>query len=162
MKRLILIALLLLLIFGCEPAKNDGLISGHWYSCSKNGDYFEMHIKNNMYKYSSGLGVVSEWNEFKLKGDTLIQYDKFRFEDSIVINKATFYFTDKDELKLEYLTSDENWIFHRINEEVENIEDNLVLRDETIERSKARNCIDSRTKEQRSMDSLERVIDFQF
>ena len=162
MKQSIYIAFVLTLIYGCVSVKSESSISGHWYSCTKNGDYVEMHFKKNEYKYSSYFGIASEWNEFKVEGDTLIQYDKFLFEDSIVTNKAKFHFTDKGELKLEYLTSDESWTFFRIDDSIGDIEDNSVLRLETIERSKARKCVDHRTEEEKKKDSLDRVIDFQF
>jgi hypothetical protein len=162
MKQSVYIVFLLTIIYGCEFANNDKVISGHWYSCAKNGDYIEMHIKNNKYKYSTDFGIASKWNELIVKGDTLIQYDKFLFEDSIVTNKAKFELTDKGELKLEYLTSAESWTFFKIDEQIGNIEDNLVLRDKTIERSKERKCIDYRTREEINKDSLDGVIDFQF
>jgi hypothetical protein len=160
MKQSVYIIFLLTVICGCNSKKNENAISGHWYSCAKNGDYVEMHIKNNRYKYSSDFGLVSEWNELKVKGDTLIQYDKFLFEDSLLTNKAKFNLTHKDEFKLKYLTSDENWTFSRIDMEIGNIEDNSVLINKTIERSKGRKCSDYRTEEEVKKDSLNGIINF--
>ena len=160
MKKSIYIIPVLFIIIGCKPIKNDARFSGHWYSCAKNGDYIELHIKNNEYKYSTDFGDPTNWNEFEVKGDTLIQYNGFIFEDSTVIDKAKFHFIDKNEFILEYLTSDESWTFQRLDEEIKNVENNLALKNETIERSKIRKCIDNRTDEEK--DSLDVILDFQF
>lgn len=156
------IALVLLLLFGCTARKNVALLSGHWWGFSKYGDYVEMHIKHNAYKYSTDFTKPTDWNAFEIKGDTLIQYAKFLFPDTIFISKAKFHYTDKGDLVLEYLTSNEDWILHKLEEDIENIENNPLLRYETIKRSKKRKWIDRRTDEERKRDSLERIIDFRF
>lgn len=162
MKKSVYVVLLLTIIVSYQSFRGERNISGHWYSCAKNGNYVELHFKNNLYKYSTDFGLETEWNEFEIKGDTIIQYDNFLFEDSIVINRAIFKLGDSNELKLEYLSSDETWIFSKIEGEIGNTEDNLVLRNETIERSKQRTCIDYRTKKEIKNDYLDSLIDFKF
>lgn len=162
LSQLIGIIFLLIITCGCESISHDEMILGHWYACSRNGDYVELHIKDHQYKYSSDFGVVSQWNEFIINGDTLIQYDKFVFEDSIVTYRARLHLTDKGELKLDYFTSDENWTFLKISERPRNIENNLILKQETLERSRTRKCVDQRTEAEIKQDSLNNIFDFQF
>ena len=84
MKRAILI-IIAFTTLNCEFRISKTEISGNWYSCAKNGDYVEMHIKGNKYKYSTDFGNPTNWNEFEIRSDTLIQYDKYVFEDSILL-----------------------------------------------------------------------------
>lgn len=121
-----------------------------------------MHIKGNKYKFSSDFVSPTNWNEFEILKDTFIQYNKYIFEDSLVTNKAIFFFTNKNELKLAYLTSDENWTLHKLTGRIKNVENNLALNNETIKRSKDRKCIDLRTEEEIKKDSLDRYIQFKF
>ena len=145
---------------GIRIDKTD--ISGNWCSCSKNGDYIELHIKGNQYKHSSDFMNPTNWNKFEIKSDTLIQYDKYIFEDSILVNMAKFQFMKNGELELKYLISDEYWKLKRINKNIQNLEDNIILKKETIERSMEAECADKRTNEERKRDSLDMQIDFEF
>ena len=149
-------------ILNCGSRISTASLSGNWYSCAKNGNYIEMHIKESTYKYSTDFGNPTKWNEFEVKSDTLIQYDKFVLEDSIIVNKAKFRFTKNGDLKLQYLTSNENWTFKRIDEEIKDIEDNFSLKKETFERSRKIKRIDQRTNKERGKDSIDMEIDFKF
>lgn len=161
MKKAILIIIAFAML-NCEFRISKPEISGNWYSCAKNGDYVEMHTKGNKYKYSTDFGNPTNWNEFEIKSDTLIQNDKFVFEDSTIVNVARFQFTQNGDLELEYLTSNEKWTFKKIESKILNVEDDLALKKGTIERSKNTKCIDQRTNEERKKDSLEMQIDFKF
>lgn len=153
----VFLSIFLFSIFGCVPKTN---LSGSWYSCSKRGDYIEIHFKKNQYKYSTNFITPSNWNKFEVLGDTLIQYDKFLFKDSIISVKSKFHFKDKDELKLTYYTSDEKWTFVRIHEKIKSLENNLLLERKTIERSKKAECIDKRTPKERKRDPLDNHFEF--
>lgn len=162
MKKAIITFLILNTFLSCSTEDNKTKILGSWYSCSSNGDYVEMHIKENQYKYSTDFGIVTKWNEFEIKGNTIFQYDKYVFEDSTIVNKANLYFLEEGMLTLEYFTSDEDWVFHRLDKAIINIDDNAILNQETKERSNARKCIDQRTEEEKKKDSLDTQVDFQF
>lgn len=158
MKKIVFTISILLLIFSCKTELKASKISGSWYSCAHNGDYIEMHIKGNKYKYSMDFAAPINWNEFEIKQDTLFQYNNYIFPDSLIINKATIKFTDNETLKIDYFTSDESWTFKKLNEDIANIENDFKLQLETIQRSKNAKCIDYRTEEEKKRDS----IDFEF
>ena len=164
MKRTIQYITGLLFLLSCNSNKQENELTGNWYSCSyaKNGDYIEMFVKENQYRYSSNFGTVTPWSEFKISGDTLIQFDKHSTEDSLITNKAIIEFVDKKQIRLDYLTSDETWVFYKINETIkDNLIDSEILR-ETMRRSREIKCDDTRTDEEKRKDSLLKEINFQF
>ena len=164
MKRTIQYITGFLFLLSCNSNKQENELTGNWYSCSyaKNGDYIEMFVKENQYRYSSNFGTITPWSEFKISGDTLIQFDKHSTEDSLITNKAIIEFVDENQIKLNYLTSDETWVLHKIDETIKNnITDSMILR-ETMRRSLEINCVDYRTDEEKRKDSLLKEINFQF
>ncbi len=61
----------LLLFLGCSEKKNP--LVGVWYSCTKNGVYYEMHIDNNSIEvFVEGIDLVSILYSYQLEQDTLI------------------------------------------------------------------------------------------
>jgi len=139
----------LLFLLSCTSNKQENKLTGNWYSCAKNGDYIEMFVKDNQYRYSSNFGTITPWSEFKISGDTLIQFDKHNIEDSLFTNKAIIEFVDKKQIRLDHLTSDETWVFYKIDETIKNnITDSIILR-ETMHRSLEINCVDYRTDEEK-------------
>ena len=61
-------------LLSCYTDKQVNKITGNWYNCAKNGDYIEMFVKENQYRYSSNFGIITPWSEFKISGDNLIQF----------------------------------------------------------------------------------------
>lgn len=162
MKKAILITSILVTIFSCKTKSTNSFIIGNWYGCTQNGDYIEMHVKGNLYKYSTDFSNPTNWNKFEIKSDTLIQYDKFMYPDSINVNKAILKFSKSEELKLKYFISGESLTLSKLDDKIENIENNILLKIETIERSKKVKCSDLRTEKERKKDSLNKIIEFKF
>ncbi len=179
MKKIIYTLSLILLISGCASENKENRkskeskeskesidnkedtgykISGHWYSCARNGGYIEVHFKKDKFKYSSNFGKSTDWNSFKVSGDTLIQYRQHTPESPIVINQAKFDLSNGNELKIDYFISEESWILNRIHDFKGNIENNTILNQETTERGKSQKCVDYRTREEKHRDSLDKNV----
>ncbi len=152
----------LLVRFSCEATSNNSKNDfGNWYSCASDGFYLEMITNNNFYRFSSNHGYVSEWSEFKVNGDTLIQYDASTFKDSIIIKKALIKYVNNKELNLFFIESNEHWTFYRIYEKINNIDNNKELTESTKQRANKFKCKDQRTPSEIEKDSS-KVIYFQF
>ena len=76
-------------------------------------------------------------------------------------------------MELNYVTSNENWIFHPLNAEIMPYSDELTFDEEVNkqyqevvddlkERQKLVNCPDTRTKDEIKQDSINSNINFQF
>jgi hypothetical protein len=120
-----------------------------------------MITNNNFYRYSSNNGCVSEWSEFLVNGDTLIQYDASTFKDSIMIKKALIKHVNNKELNLFFIESNEHWTFYRIDEKINDIDNNKELTKNTKQRANKYNCKDQRTPSEIEKDSS-KFIYFQF
>ncbi|MEI6349010.1 MAG: hypothetical protein WCP69_13775 [Bacteroidota bacterium] len=143
-----------------RPAKNA--FSGNWYTCGKDGTYYELLIKNNLFKFSTNKGLITKWYNFKITGDTLSYEDPYLYKDSVITKKSIIRFNNIDEMRLEYITSNEQWTFYRINEKISDIENDDKLKISTRERGQNADCPDKRTEEERRQDSLIKQINFQF
>ena len=160
--RTLLFLILFLVVISCNNIKQITSLEGNWYSCSKRGDYIEFIVKNDSYRYSSNLGIVTPWFKYKINKDTLFQYDTNKVYDSMVIKKSIISFSKNGKLFMNYITSNENWIMFRIDEDISNIQDDDLLLKGTKERSKKINCQDIRRKEEKIQDSINSIIDFRF
>ena len=163
--KLIIFLVSIVFLEACSLTKEKNEFSGNWYTCGKDGLYDELLIKGNKFKQSASNGIITQWCEFKIKGDTFTTFDPYKFKDSVVINKAKITFVNKNEIMLDYITSDEHWTFYRLDESINNVDDNDKLGKSTNSRSLKYHCPDLRTKEEKMKDSLERgmhSVKFQF
>lgn len=151
-----------LLLFSCSESNNKTEFSGNWYTCGKDGNYYELLIKEYAFKYSTKNGLITNWYKFRISGDTLIYEDPYLYKDSVIVIKSKISFINADEMKLNFTTSAEEWIFYRIEEKVNNIDNNDKLLIDTRKRAEKINCADKRSEKEKQQDSLMKNIDFQF
>lgn len=154
--------LLIILSAGCNLSKTTSSFAGNWCTCAKDGYYIELLIKENSFKFSTGSGFTTEWNPFTIHGDALAYTQQFTPNDPLSNICAIISSPKTNEMKLDYITSDEHWTFERINENVEHLDDSTKLSEETKKRGLKKNCIDKRNKEEIERDSIPPMIDFQF
>jgi hypothetical protein len=155
--------IILVILQSCTSSKTEASLTGIWYNCAKDGYYIEMHILNNQYRYSANrLEYVMKPCEFKLSGDTLIQFNTDLYKDSIVINKAIITFINPNLIKLEYLTSDEIWIITRAEAAISHFNNDSEILNGTKRRAVELPCIDKRSEEERKKDTSHTQIDFVF
>lgn len=149
-----------LLLSSCQTTKNE--FSGNWYTCDNKGGYFELIIRDHSFKYSTSYGLVTDWYKFNVSGDTLTYADPYLFKDSVITVKSKISFNNDGEMTQNFITSDETWVYHRINESIENIDDKEKLKSDTKKRAEQIACPDMRSTEEKQQDSLMKDIYFQF
>ena len=161
MKHITLVIATLLIGCGFSNIRQDRF-SENWYTCSKDGLYIELLIKANSFKYSASNGLITKYCNFKINYDTLIFSEPNLFEDSIIIKKAMITFISDDQLIMDFITSNEHWTFNKLKEKIFDIDNNEQLLIGTEKRAKKYTCLDTRTKDEKTKDSLDKQIDFKF
>lgn len=161
MKNLIIL-LVLIIVVSCNSSKTTIDISGNWYSCARNGDYIEMFVNDNKYKYSSNFGTITHWDKYQISGDTLIQFNTNLLDDSLFINKALIEKNNDDRFILNYLTSVETWEMHRIKGDINIYKSDKKMLEETLQRAAIIACPDFRPEDEKQEKSIEETIEFQF
>jgi hypothetical protein len=63
---------------------------------------------------------------------------------------------------MDFITSNEHWTFNKLKEKIFDIDNNEQLLIGTEKRAKKYSCLDTRTKDEKTKDSLDRQIDFKF
>lgn len=121
--------------------KQTNMIQGNWSNCSEDGYYIEIFFEDNLYRSSDNDGYVSEWLKFEISGDTLIQYDPYTVEDTVVVSKAIINTLNKDSLSLSYLPNDNEWILIRIIDKDIDINEDSKLVNGTRLRSYDADCL---------------------
>ena len=152
----------IILLCSCATGTTKNKFSGNWYTCGKDGTYYELLIQGNLFKYSTNKGLITKWYNFKIIGDTLSYEEPNLLADSIITIKSIIHFNNVNEMRLEYITSNEQWTFYRIQEKITDIENDEKLKVFTRDRSKKANCLDKRTEEEIRQDSSVKEIYFQF
>jgi hypothetical protein len=160
----IIFMILLISFESCSLAKSKNKFEGNWYACAKDGFYIELLAKNNTFTFSSNYGSITNY-EFQILGDTLVYTDlpASKQKDSVMIQKAKVSFPQVDVMMLDYISSQEHWVFYRIKDAITSIDYDKKLTKATQKRAKTHNCIDKRTKQEKIADSLRQpMIYFQF
>jgi hypothetical protein len=160
--RFLILLFSIIILYSCARGTSKNQFFGNWYSCGKDGTYYELLIQGNLFKFSTNKGLITEWYNFKITGDTLSYEDPYLLTDSVITIKSIIHFNNVNEMRLEYLTSNEQWTFYRIQEKITDIENDEKLKILTRDRSKKANCLDKRTEEEIRQDSLVKEIYFQF
>jgi hypothetical protein len=160
--KLLFFTIVTIIFISCNTCNDKNNFSGNWYTCGKDGNYYELLIKDHVFKYSTKNGLITEWYEFKISDDTLIYNDPYLHKDSVLIIRSKISFINKDEMELDFTTSDEKWIFYRINETINDIDNNEKLLTGTKQRAEKAGCTDKRSEEEKQQDSLMKKNDFQF
>lgn len=139
-------------------------LTGNWRTCTNDGSYFELFMTDSSYRFATSYGLMTEWSRYSIKGDTLIQQSKvlnITYPDSFFIAKAIINRTSNESFTLDYLTSNEKWIFHRLEEEIKQNEPHKILMG-INKRADKIDCPDLRTKEEKKQDSLDSLVPFEF
>ena len=152
----------MIFLYSCATGTTKNKFYGNWYTCGKDGTYYELLIKGNLFKYSTNKGLITKWNNYKINGDTLSYEDPTLYKDSLITIKSIIQFNSVDEMSLEFISSNEQWTFYRIQEKITSIEHDDKLKVGTHKRSQNIECPDKRTEEEKSQDSLSKQIYFQF
>ena len=118
----------IIILYSCVRGTIKNQFSGNWYSCGKDGTYYELLIQGNLFKYSTNKGLITEWYNFKITGDTLSYEDLYILADSVITIISIIHFNNVNEMRLEYLTSNEQWTFYRIQEKITDIENDEKLK----------------------------------
>jgi hypothetical protein len=157
------IILLLLIVNACQQTRTSDFF-GSWYFCDYTGAYTELHIINEQTAYLQAVDFCER--RIDIRNDTLTTFDTLEnwvdehgspsiIEYHGTINNGTLNWLIRDGDSVKY---------HRIYERMPNrlselkiSKDSLLnfLNDEFHNRKVNRNCQDQRTKEERTLDSLE-------
>lgn len=150
--------ILLTIISGCSIQKNTHSINGNWCACSTSGDYIEMYVVEDQYKYVTDFQYHQDWNEYSISGDTLIQSNVVDLFDTIFQNKGIIRFISESQISINYLTSDEFWVLNKLKEPITDLNNDSLLIAAVEHRSALANCQGLRSGKERANDS----ITFQF
>jgi hypothetical protein len=90
-----------------------------------------------------------------LSGDTLIQFDNYSYKDSMAVYKAIVTFEKPDRISLEYLTSDEHWIFFKTD--VRDLVNDSVLVKGMLSRMEDLPCVGERPDDEKEKDSIPKI-----
>lgn len=149
---------LAIILLGCNLSnKVADKFAGNWYTCSKDGLYLECFIKEKSFIFAASNGIITQHDDFSIIGDTLIYSDAYLYKDSLVIKKAIIHFASDSQFTLDYISPDEHWIFHKLKEDIPNIENHTQLLIDLQKRATKHQCIDKIQN-----DSVKKEIYFQF
>ena len=172
MKNLLLLATTSLIFFSCDSNLKSNKLIGNWYTCGKDGSYIEWYVKDETYKFCTDGLLEAQSEKYTISKDTIISQSPYK-EIGNEVSKAIMHFKDNGDVELNYITSNENWIFHPLNAEIKPYPDELTFDEEVYkqyqevvedlkERQKLVNCPDTRTKDEIKQDSINSNINFQF
>ena len=154
------IFILFLILFSCGLNTNEKKLQGNWYACLKGGEYFEMYIDKDKYRYVTSFGLIFDWNEYRMKDETMIQIESASC-DSIIVNESQINFINKNQFEfIDTIGSKIQWTFYRIEDEVIYYDNDSIMINEAKKRSTKVNCPDLRTDEEKLQDSLLLNIDY--
>lgn len=148
-------------MMSCSSKIDRGQGFGHWYTCTDAGLYIELLTTKDSLIYITNENFSSQWNAYKIIGDTLIEYDSHIFKDSIFITKALMEKSNSKKLVLDYVSSPEHWEFKKLSQDVNANLDVNKLSKEVKQRASLNQCTDKRSPAEIQKDSL-KFIDFQF
>ncbi len=152
------IFLIAVILLACSlPHKAASKFAGNWYTCSKDGLYVECFIKQKSFIFAASNGIVTQHDDYNIIGDNLIYSDAYLFKDSLVIKKAIIHFVSDTQFTLDYISSDEHWVFHKLREDIPNIENHKELLLDLKKRAIKHQCIDKTQN-----DAVKKEIYFQF
>lgn len=138
--RTILFIILLLALQSCSLENEAINFAGNWSGCVREGDYIEMLVKKNQYRYSTGTGLVTNWKEFKIEGDTVYYFNNDPNMDSLITVKSRIQYIRKNKMKLKFSETGEVWRLKRIEEAIPDLENRANIIKGTQTRSLSAPC----------------------
>ena len=166
------LTLLTLLSSSCNPKSKTNKLVGNWYTCGPDGSYIEWYVKNDKYKFCTDKHLEAQCENYTIIKDTLISKSPYKEKENQV-SKALMHFKENGDLELNYITSNENWVFHPLDVKIKPYSDELTFNkeiakqyqevvDDLKKRQQLINCPDTRSKEEIKQDSINSIINFQF
>lgn len=138
MRKLLLI-ISTILIFGCNTKPDEKSLVGVWSNCAEDGFYQEMQVTKKQYRYVSNAGKVYIWENYEFDGKHL-KFEEKQMNDSVRISEANVVFIAEDQIKIEFLSTDETWIWNKVDETIDLSTSDKDIIEGVISRAKSSGC----------------------